>query len=95
MRRILSSSFTALKSKGARDRLGWILLLVAFLIGCTTLAVSSFKDEGDNLITGMLLLRGYTLYDDLFQNHFPLAYYWAAAIIGLFGKSILVARFSV
>lgn len=95
MRRILSSSFTALKSKGARDRLGWILLLVAFLIGCTTLAVSSFKDEGDNLITGMLLLRGYTLYDDLFQNHFPLAYYWAAAIIGLFGKSILVARLSV
>jgi hypothetical protein len=95
MQRIVSSSFAALKNKRSRDRFGWILLLVAFLIGCSTLAVGNFKDEGDNLITGMLLLRGYSLYDDLFQNHFPFAYYWAAAVIGLVGKSILAVRLSV
>jgi hypothetical protein len=95
MQRILSSSFAALKNKRSRDRLGWILLLAAFLIGCSTLPVGTFKDEGDNLITGMLLVRGYSLYGNLFQNHWPFAYYWAAAVIGLLGKSILAARLSV
>jgi hypothetical protein len=86
---------SALKTKRARDRLGWGLLLAAFVIGCFTLPVNSFSDEGDNLNTGLLMLRGYTLYGDLFSNHFPFAYYWVAAVVGLFGKSIAVVRLSV
>jgi hypothetical protein len=95
MQSSLSRLFAAGKTKRVQDRLGWILLAAAFLIGCSTLAVNSFSDEGDNLITGLLMLRGYTLYGDLFSNHFPFAYYWAAAVVGLFGKSILIVRLSV
>ncbi len=93
MPRTWSNLGAALKRN--QNRLGWILLAAAFLIGLLTLAVNSFSDEGDNLITGLLLLRGYTLYGDLFSNHFPFAYYWAAAVVGLFGKSILAVRLSV
>ena len=94
MQRIFKLS-AAFKTEKARDRLGWILLAAAFLIGCSTLGVGSFTDEGDNVITGLLMLRGYTLYGNLFSNHFPFPYYWAAAIVALFGKSIMLVRLSV
>ena len=81
--------------KETHRRLGWILLAVAFLLGCLTVGWSQFVDEADNLVTGWLLTRGYELYGDVFSHHFPFAYYWSAAVIGVFGKSILVARLSV
>ena len=90
----ISQGSAAFRTEKGRERLGWILLVVAFLIGCSTLGVGSFTDEGDNVVTGLLLLRGYTLYDNLFQNHFPFPYYWVAAIVALFGKSIMVVRLS-
>jgi hypothetical protein len=91
----ISTLVAALKTRKVQDRLGWILLVASFLIGCSTLALSSFTDEGANLIRGLLMTRGYTLYGNLFSNHFPFAYYWAAAVIGLFGKSIMAVRLSV
>jgi hypothetical protein len=81
--------------KDTRRRLGWILLAVAFFLGCLTVGWNQFGDEADNLVTGWLLTRGYELYRDVFSHHFPFAYYWSAAVIGLFGKSIFVARLSV
>jgi hypothetical protein len=78
-----------------RDWLGWVLLAAALLIGSLTLPVNNFSDEGDHVITGLLLYRGYTLYGDLFTNHFPFAYYWAAAAVAVFGKSIMAMRWSV
>jgi hypothetical protein len=95
LRQRISTLAAAFKTERARNRLGWILLVAAFLIGCSTLAVNNFTDEGDNLVTGLLMVRGYTLYRDLFSNHFPFAYYWAAAVVGLFGKSIMAVRLSV
>lgn len=78
-----------------RGRLGWILLTIAFLLGCLTIYWSQFGDEADNLVVGWLLTRGYVLYRDLFSHHFPFPYYWSAAVIGLFGKSIFAVRLSV
>jgi hypothetical protein len=78
-----------------RNWVGWVLLVAAFLVGLPTLPVNNFSDEGDHVITGLLLYRGYTLYGDLFTNHFPFAYYWAAAAVAVFGKSIMAVRWSV
>jgi hypothetical protein len=78
-----------------RDGIGWALLGASFLIGCTTVYWGSAADEGDNLAVGLLLRRGYVLYDDIFSHHFPFTYYWALALLCLFGKSILAARLSV
>ena len=52
-------------------------------------------DEADNLVVGLLLTRGYVLYRDVFSHHFPFPYYWVAAIVSLFGKSIFAVRLSV
>jgi hypothetical protein len=78
-----------------RDWLPWVLLGVAFLVGCSTLYAYSFGDEADSLWIGLLLSRGYLLYRDIFSHHFPFQDYWAAAVIALFGKSIFAIRLSV
>jgi len=75
--------------------LAWGALLLAFCIGCATIYWNSYVDEGDNLITGLLLSRGAVLYRDVFSHHFPFTYYWAAVVISIFGKSILAVRLSV
>jgi hypothetical protein len=74
---------------------GGLFLLVAFVIGLTTLFWGTFGDEGDNLATGLMLSRGAVLYRDIFSHHFPLAYYWIAVVTGLFGPSIAAARISI
>ncbi len=84
-----------MKAVFSHERLGWLLLAVAFLIGCFTLYVNSFADEADNLVVGLLLTRGSVLYRDIFSHHFPFPYYWSAAMISLFGKSIFGLRLSV
>jgi hypothetical protein len=85
----------ATRASRTRDWLGWLLLAVSFLIGFSTIYVNEFMDEADNLVGGLLLARGYVLYRDLFSHHFPFPYYWAAAVISLFGKSIFAVRLSV
>ena len=46
--------------------------------------VREFADETDNLLGGVLLVRGERLYTDYFSSHMPLAYY-VAAIPAAFG----------
>jgi hypothetical protein len=83
-----------MKNKEIYSRLGWLALLISFLISCTTLYYGAFVDEADNLVVGLLMTQGYVLYQDIFSHHFPFTYYWTATIIGLFGKSILTVRLS-
>lgn len=80
-----------------RDRklAGWLLLLASFGIGLLTLYKGDFGDEADNLVVGALIVRGYALYGDVFSHHFPFPYYWVALVIGLLGKSIVIARLSL
>jgi hypothetical protein len=91
------SIFAALKNIFIHHRhsLGWLLLTAAFLIGLLVLPYGEFGDEADNLVGGELLLHGYSLYTDVFTHHFPFPYYWVAAAVALFGKSIWAVRFSV
>ncbi len=84
-----------MKTKKTYNWLGWVLLIVSLFAGCIVLYWGNFGDEADNLVVGSLLTRGYVLYRDIFSHHFPFAYYWAAAVVSLFGKSILAARLSV
>jgi hypothetical protein len=83
------------KARVTRSWLPWLILVVAFLIGCTTLYAYSFGDEAGSLWIGLLLSRGQLLYRDIFSHHFPFHDLWAAATIALFGKSILTVRLSV
>jgi hypothetical protein len=85
----------ATRAPRTRVWLGWLLLAASFLIGFSTIYVKAFSDEADNLVVGLLLTRGYVLYRDLFSHHFPFPYYWAAAVVSLFGKSIFAVRLSV
>jgi hypothetical protein len=78
-----------------RQALAWVLLAVSFAIGLLVLPHGEFVDEGDNLVGGELMLRGYALYADAFTHHFPFPYYWVAAVVGFFGKSIWIVRLSV
>lgn len=75
--------------------MGGGLLLIALSVGLFTLFWGGFSDEGDNLVTGLMLSRGYTLYRDMFSHHFPFAYYWSALVTNLVGISIGWARISV
>lgn len=78
-----------------RKIVGWSLLAISIVFGFITLYKGILGDEADNLVVGSLLLRGYTLFRDIFSHHFPFPYYWVAIIVGLFGKSIFVARLSI
>jgi hypothetical protein len=78
-----------------RRKIAWLLLVISFCIGCTTIYWYNFIDEADNLVAGWLITRGAILYRDLFSHHFPFPYYWTASVIWLFGKSILNVRLSV
>ncbi len=75
--------------------LPWGCLGLAALIGTLTLYRGAFGDEADNLAVGALVREGYTLYRDVFSHHFPLPYYWMAAVVAIFGRSLFAARFSV
>lgn len=75
--------------------IGWVLIFLSTIIGCLSINFGSFVDEADNLSVGWLITQKYVLYRDVFSHHFPFAYYWAAFIIMLFGKSIFVVRLSV
>jgi len=78
-----------------RKYIGWFFLLISFGIGLITLYKGQFIDEADNLVTGKLILDGCVLYRDVFSHHFPFPYYWVAAVLLLFGKSIIIARLSI
>lgn len=78
-----------------RKAIGAGLLAASFVIGLISLTKGQFGDEADNLVVGSLLLKNYTLYSDVFSHHFPFPYYWTALMIGLFGKSLFMMRFSV
>lgn len=78
-----------------RKIIGWALIAISLGVSFITLYKGQFGDEADNLVVGSLILRGYALYRDVFSHHFPFPYYWMAIVIGLFGKSIFIARLSV
>jgi hypothetical protein len=78
-----------------RERGAWIALALAIAIGCFTIFWGEFVDEADNLVNGLFISRGLTLYKDLFTHHFPFPYYWVSIIVTLFGKSIFSVRLSV
>ena len=72
---------------GRQWRLWQIGLAAAYLISVGLLLAShvrEFADETDNLLGGVVLVRGARLYVDYFSSHMPLAYY-VAAIPALFG----------
>ena len=74
---------------------GLLLLAISFLIALTKVYYGRFVDEGDNLSVGWLLSHGSILYRDVFSHHFPLPYYWVAAVVRIFGNSFVAARISV
>ena len=80
---------------GNRKWIGWFLVFSSFGLGLVTLYKGEFGDEADNLVVGTLIWRGYALYRDVFSHHFPFPYYWMALVVGLFGKSIYIARLSL
>jgi hypothetical protein len=75
-------------------RAGTALLALSVLLGVLQLYWGSFVDEADNLATGAAIARGATLYRDLFSHHFPLPYWWVAAVVRVAGPSILAVRAS-
>ena len=102
MRRILREAFVSLDLflKWVFVRLdswagGLILLGVSFLLGLTKLFYWQFVDEGNNLVYGWLISRGLVIYRDVFSQHFPLAYFWTAGVVSIFGNSQAIARISI
>lgn len=89
--------FWRLKTRWSNpDRMiGVALLTFFFVTGLLTIYWRPFVDEADNLVTGWLISQGEVLYRDIFSHHFPFTYYWVAAIIALFGKSIFAVRLSI
>jgi hypothetical protein len=74
---------------------GIFLLLLSFLIGLSKIYFGRFVDEADTMTVGWLIARGAVLYRDVFSHHFPLSYYWVAAVVGLFGSSFVILRVSL
>lgn len=72
-----------------------LCLVLALLAARVVMYAGAFVDETDNLVTGLLMTRGYILYEDVFSHHFPFPYFWSALVIGLFGKSIFALRLSM
>lgn len=80
---------------GKQETIGWYLLALSFVIGLITLRRGEFGDEAYTLVEAALIIKGFTLYRDVFSHHFPFPSYWAAGIIGLFGQSIVAVRLSI
>ncbi len=78
-----------------RRAAGVALLVLSLVPGVAQLYFNTFVDEADNLAVGALVAHGAVLYRDVFSHHFPLAYWWAAAVFLLCGKSILAVRLSI
>ncbi len=72
-----------------------VIFSIAILIGLARCCTGVFHDEGDNLSVGWLMTQGQILYKDIFSHHFPLAYFWSAAVTSLFGISIIAQRLSI
>ena len=51
-----------------------------------------FSDESENLALGALWTEGISPYRDVFTHHFPFAYAWVGAIVGVFSRSIGTVR---
>jgi hypothetical protein len=74
---------------------GLMFLGISFLLGLTKISFGQFVDEADNLAYGWMITQGNVLYRDLFSQHFPLAYYWSAGVVAVFGNSQAIARVSI
>lgn len=75
--------------------IGATFLLLAFVSSCIYLFWGTFEDEGNNLTIGLMISRGYVLYDSIFSHHFPFTYHWVALVFWIFGPSIFALRLSV
>jgi hypothetical protein len=96
LRRLLRAVDRGLALDGKTGAMaGCGLLFVAFAIGSLTLHFGLFSDEGDKLAGGWLIASGQVLYRDFFSHHFPFAYYWAAAIVKVFGPALYPVRYSL
>jgi len=76
---------------------GYSLLALSVLISLTQVYYVHYNigDEGDTFAVGWLVARGWTLYTDVFSHHFPFPYLWVAAVVKLFGASVLAVRLSL
>jgi hypothetical protein len=82
---------------GNSSVIGYIFLGLAFFISLGSMLFSNynFADESDTIAVGWMVSRGLILYKDIFSHHFPISYFWAAAVIKLFGPSFTILRFSL
>lgn len=60
-----------------------VLGTVIFSILVAFLKIDTFSDEVDNIIGGMLVGKGYTLYVDYYTGHTPFAYWLCTAFFAL------------
>ncbi len=74
---------------------GWTLFGAAALLTLTQAFQGVFHDEGDILTVGWQLTKGAVLYQDVFSHHFPLPYFWSAAITLIFGRSLPAQRMAI
>ncbi len=86
---------TPTKSFNFQKIIGLSLLALNFALGYAILFWDKFIDEADNLVVGSLIFSGETLYRDIFSHHFPFPYFWMAAVVAVFGKSLFAARLSL
>lgn len=69
----------------------FLYVVIAFLLRNT----QTFFDEGSNLNLASCVLKGFHLYRDVFENHFPFPVYLSAALIFFTGKSLPLVRLAV
>ena len=86
---------TPTKSFNFQKMIGLSLLALNCALGYVILFWDKFIDEADNLVVGSLMFSGETLYRDIFSHHFPFPYFWMAAVVAIFGKSLFAARLSL
>lgn len=86
---------TPTKSFNFQKMIGLSLLTLNCVLGFVILFWDKFIDEADNLVVGSLMFSGETLYRDIFSHHFPFPYFWMAAVVAVFGKSLFAARLSL
>ena len=88
--------FAGLNSLRRHSRqVGTGLLLLSFIFGVRTLFVGAFDDDGFALAVAQQMARGSVLYRDTFNQHFPLLYYWAAALVAVLGPSVFALRLAM